>query len=102
MGGRRIASVSLIAIAIGCGGPAQDDGDGGGTGDTGDAHVATGDFGDPCQVHTDCVSGYCVEPAGGAGGQCSRTCNNDCPTGWDCLPVAFPEGTVQVCVPATG
>ena len=101
-GGARLASVGLIALAIGCGSSSDRDDAGNGGDASTDAHIGSGQFGDPCQMHVDCVSGYCVEPAGGAGGQCSRTCNNDCPTGWDCLPVAFPEGTVRVCVPATG
>jgi hypothetical protein len=60
-----------------------------------------GEFGAPCTMHTDCTSGYCVEPVGGAGGVCSRVCDGDCPTGYDCLPVEFPTTEVQLCVPST-
>jgi hypothetical protein len=99
--GARYACVIAIATAIGCGSPRSEVIDAFG-GDTPGVDAAPGAFGDPCTHHTECVSGYCVEPAGGAGGNCSRTCNDDCPTGWDCLPVDFPEGTVRVCVLASG
>ncbi|HEY5944895.1 MAG TPA: MopE-related protein, partial [Kofleriaceae bacterium] len=100
MGGR-FACVIAIAWAVGCGNPARDavDADVVDTGVDGPPKQ----FGDPCTHHTECESGYCIEPAGGAGGECSRTCNDDCPTGWDCLPVDFPDGVnVRVCVPAKG
>jgi hypothetical protein len=41
-------------------------------------------FGDPCNSNGNCASGYCVEKAGTSGGVCTKECNNDCPTGWDC------------------
>jgi hypothetical protein len=101
---RCAASAIAIAIAISCGSPTRQPVDAAPTldgtagGDAGEPAA----FADPCTAHVDCASGYCVEPAGGAGGQCSRTCDDDCPTGWDCLPVAFPTGQVKICVPATG
>jgi len=94
--------IFLLVVAIGCG-PADRAAIDAAGGDAGGSDAAqSGVFGDPCTRHADCTSGYCVEPAGGAGGQCSRTCSADCPTGWDCLAVDFPEATVDVCIPATG
>ncbi len=60
---------------------------------------ATATFEDPCVTNADCISGYCVERAGGDGGVCSRTCADDCPTGWACKPVTLVTGTANVCVP---
>ncbi|HEY5922059.1 MAG TPA: MopE-related protein, partial [Kofleriaceae bacterium] len=97
--GDRYACVLAIAL-IACGNPAREPVDAN-VFDTG-TDATPGEFADPCTHHTECVSGYCVEAAGGAGGSCSRTCDDDCPTGWDCLPVDFPEGTVRVCVQSSG
>jgi hypothetical protein len=66
-----------------------------------DADIDAGEtsFGEPCTRHAECDNGYCVEGAGGGGGQCSRACNDDCPTGWDCREVALPGDTVRLCIP---
>src|SRR5262245_11342102 len=88
------------AIAFGCGTSPRLTDDGG-TGPFPDTLSNAGEFGEPCTMHTDCKTGYCVEPAGGAGGVCSRTCDGDCPAGYDCLSVTFPNAPVQLCVPST-
>src|ERR1051326_6638450 len=97
----RVAVIAIALAIVGCGpddrapSDAHRDSLGGGS----DA-ANQGQFGDPCTHHTDCTSGYCVEPAAGEGGVCSRPCANDCPGGYDCLPVAFPDGNVNLCVPS--
>ena len=64
-----------------------------------DAPNPTGQFGDECSQHNDCVSGYCVEALGGVGGVCTRTCNNDCPADWNCRQVDIAGETTSLCVP---
>lgn len=101
--GARLWSVALIALAFGCGANARPDADAREADATEvDARIGTGQFGDACTSHLECLEGYCVEPTGGAGGVCSRVCTADCPTGFDCLPASFPQGDVMLCIPATG
>ncbi len=66
-------------------------------GDGGDA-PAPGQFGAPCVEAEDCDSHWCVES--NAGPICTRTCLEDCPTGFSCRAVlrSYPE-VVFVCVP---
>jgi hypothetical protein len=86
--------------AVACSAHARSTTDGGGGGDAADAFVmGNGQFGDSCEQHTDCASGYCVQPVGDIHGMCSRECNNDCPPGWNCLDVAFEHGHKMLCVP---
>ena len=64
--GRALVCGIGIACAIGCGSPSR-------ATDAGvqavpDAHEQTGAFGGPCTRHTECASGYCVEPVGNTGG----------------------------------
>ncbi|HSD89925.1 MAG TPA: hypothetical protein VLB44_20480, partial [Kofleriaceae bacterium] len=97
--GRLLPCVILIASAIGCGNPSR------ATVDAAeqlpvDGPSTPGDFGAACSKHTDCQSGYCVEPVGNTGGVCSRVCNNDCPTDWECRDVTLPQADVKLCVPA--
>ena len=101
--GVRLACVVLLALASGCG-PGSRGGSDAGVGDGAipDADVGAGRFGDACTSHFECVENFCVEPIGGAGGVCSRQCNDDCPTGFDCLPAAFPQGAISLCIPASG
>src|SRR5262245_26348002 len=61
--------------------------------------AAVGAFGDSCTRHADCEGGWCVEPAGGGGGVCSRECNDDCPEGWSCREVLLPDNTINLCIP---
>ncbi len=39
-----------------------------------------GCFLDPCAENVDCQSGWCVEHMGD--GVCTKTCQDDCPSGW--------------------
>jgi hypothetical protein len=64
-----------------------------------DAAVATGEFGDECTSHGDCISNYCVEAIGGVGGVCTRTCNDDCPPDWNCREVELGGESIKLCVP---
>jgi len=102
VGGRLVCVLAVLAIA--CGGndrraPSDAAGDstvsmpdaGGGSGN--------GQFGDPCTSHSDCASGYCVEPSPGYGGVCSKTCTDSCPTSYDCLSVNYPDTSVMLCIP---
>jgi hypothetical protein len=102
--GARLRNVTWIAVlALGCGSDPRTNPDAAESDATEiDALVGTGRFGDACTSHFECLESYCVEPVGGAGGVCSRVCTDDCPTGFDCLPASFPQGEVQLCIPATG
>ncbi|MCA9561274.1 MAG: putative metal-binding motif-containing protein, partial [Myxococcales bacterium] len=42
-----------------------------------------GEFGDPCDDGTDCLSGFCIESAFG-GRICTRRCAESCPDGYEC------------------
>jgi len=64
-----------------------------------DAPPATGQFGDACSEHGECVGGYCIEAVGGVGGVCTRECNDDCPAEWTCRQIDFGGNAVRVCVP---
>jgi hypothetical protein len=64
-----------------------------------DTAIGGGMFGAPCTQHADCMDGYCVAPIGSTGGVCTRTCNNDCPTDWNCHSVQLPQGATNVCIP---
>ena len=59
-----------------------------------------GEFGCPCEEHTDCQSGYCIET--NEGSICTSQCVGECPrTDWECRFVAGLEGdAVQICVPS--
>ena len=57
-----------------------------------------GGFLQPCDEGGDCLSGYCVSTDDGR--VCTRTCNDDCPPGWDCLEVVNEGGDVVfICMP---
>jgi len=45
-----------------------------------------GCFLDPCELNSDCQSGWCVEHMGD--GVCSDFCQEECPPGWTCKQVA--------------
>ena len=72
-------------------------GDGGlldGVGEDGGGAVPTGPCPGsdwcPCAQNTDCYSGWCVP--GPDGLQCTKACEEDCPAGYSCRPVANPQG----------
>ena len=57
-----------------------------------------GEFGAPCDAHSDCISGWCVES--GEGKVCTTPCIEECPDGWMCEAVAGPTpDVVFLCVP---
>ncbi len=99
MVGARLACAVAIACAISCGAPSRAPVDGDVIEEP-DAPAQPGEFDSACTKHTDCRSGYCVEALGASGGVCSRTCNDDCPAGWECRSVKLPEADVKVCVPS--
>ena len=98
MVGARFACVLAVAWAIGCGTPARAPVDGSIV--EVDAAIEPGEFASPCTKNTDCIAGYCVEPVGDTGGVCTRTCDDDCPSGWECRLVKLPQAEVKLCVPA--
>jgi hypothetical protein len=64
-----------------------------------------GAFGSECQDPSECLGGFCANPAAGpsAGGKkCTRICNGsatDCPVGWDCVNIPSGADIVFICVP---
>jgi len=57
-----------------------------------------GEVGAPCQANNECHSGYCVE--GPDGYVCSKQCEDECPTGWDCKGVqSGSQDLVFLCLP---
>ncbi|MBM4353954.1 MAG: hypothetical protein FJ109_09215 [Deltaproteobacteria bacterium] len=55
----------------------------------------------PCESHTDCPEGYCVELESGSGETfCTLTCVEECPLDWVCKSV-FVDGPdpVSLCMP---
>jgi hypothetical protein len=101
MGGRFVCAL-VVAAVIGCGGSNRQ-GPQDAPADTGvvgmDGGLGNGAFGDPCTQHSDCASGYCVEPSPGYGGVCTKPCSGTCPTSYDCLSVTYPGSTVMLCIP---
>ena len=57
-----------------------------------------GEPGFSCQTGADCYSGFCIETAEGR--QCTITCQDECPFGWECLPhqPSLPD-EVYICAP---
>jgi hypothetical protein len=99
--GIRLACVIALAAAIGCGSSHRAPSDAADDGNVSmpDATFGNGQFGDPCTMHSDCASGYCVEPSPGYGGVCTMTCTDTCPQSYDCLSVTYPGATVKLCIP---
>ncbi|MCB9785380.1 MAG: hypothetical protein H6744_01690 [Deltaproteobacteria bacterium] len=57
-----------------------------------------GEFGMACESNSDCHSGWCVE--GPAGYICTKQCEEDCPTGYDCKSVSSSGQDVAfLCLP---
>ena len=56
-----------------------------------------GCFGDQCTENVDCLSGWCAEHMGEK--VCTEICQEDCPEGWVCTPIAatLPD-VISVCV----
>ncbi|MDP6946361.1 MAG: hypothetical protein QF464_19590, partial [Myxococcota bacterium] len=58
----------------------------------------TGAFGDPCAGNDECHSGWCVE--GEDGYLCTKSCDLDCPEGFDCKSVLTSGSDVAfLCMP---
>ena len=63
-----------------------------------DLGPAPGEAGWECTSSGDCLSGYCIET--GQGGQCTTTCIEECPFGWECRQVAGEVDVIYICVPS--
>ena len=60
--------------------------------------IEAGQFGAPCSENGDCFSGWCVEGADGY--VCTKTCQEDCPDGWECKSIlSSSTDVVFLCVP---
>ena len=55
-----------------------------------------GELGYPCDENDDCFSGWCVITAEGK--QCSKTCEESCPLGWECRQLVKGD-PVFICLP---
>jgi hypothetical protein len=58
----------------------------------------------PCQSHSDCEDGFCVEIVAGSGEFfCAPTCIEECPGDWLCKAI-FIDGSdpVSICLPGDG
>lgn len=55
-----------------------------------------GELGYECDDNLDCNSGFCIQTAEGR--QCTRTCIDSCPAGWDCRQ-SPGQDAVFVCLP---
>ena len=55
-----------------------------------------GEFGYTCDENLDCNSGWCIQTSSGR--QCTRTCLDTCPTGYDCREAPGTDATF-VCLP---
>jgi cysteine-rich repeat protein len=53
-------------------------------------------FGAPCDSGDDCYSGLCTEHMGDT--VCTKTCDEDCPTGWSCESVISGGDPIYLCV----
>jgi len=62
-----------------------------------DGDVQPGEFGAVCTENKDCNSQFCV--SSDLGPVCTRTCVNDCPSGYSCLGVAGVTDVTFLCVP---
>ncbi|MDP6942742.1 MAG: hypothetical protein QF464_01220, partial [Myxococcota bacterium] len=58
--------------------------------DAGGGTSCPGCFGQPCDDHLDCNSGWCVQ--GPSGLSCTKFCETDCPQGYSCDKVATAAG----------
>ena len=95
-GGRQDAG-SDAALDQGQGGP-EDTGGGGRPDLRPEPDLGLVGFLEPCDENGDCLSGYCGTSDDGR--VCTRTCNDDCPPGWDCLEVVNEGGDVVfICMP---
>jgi len=55
-----------------------------------------GEFGYTCDENLDCNSGWCIQTVDGR--QCTRTCLDQCPTGYDCREAPGTDATF-ICLP---
>lgn len=58
--------------------------------------AGTGCFGETCEGADDCHSGICANHLGDQ--VCSKTCDAECPSGWDCTLVGGASDGQYVCV----
>ena len=64
-----------------------------------DSSVPAGSFGAPCQIGSDCDSGWCVQ--GPDAKVCSQACTDGCPGGWICKQSQGGIDTSFLCQPTT-
>ncbi|PKN56091.1 MAG: hypothetical protein CVU56_18085, partial [Deltaproteobacteria bacterium HGW-Deltaproteobacteria-14] len=70
-----------------------------------DVHVPSCDddpmpFYCPCDNNVQCASGYCVAvDESGVASRCSKTCEDTCPSGWNCRGVSTGGDPVFICLP---
>ncbi len=74
------------------------------TGDTTDPNDSAdapppppGTFGAPCEENNNCLSGLCIQS--NQGPICTRTCVEECPSGFSCLGVTSEVDVTFLCVP---
>ena len=53
----------------------------------------------PCEVNSDCSSGWCIETD--LGDLCTTACIEECPGDWTCEPVSAGPDLVFICLPPT-
>jgi hypothetical protein len=59
--------------------------------------IEPGAIGYPCTGNEDCFSGYCIP--GPDGSVCTKTCEDDCPSGWSCNSINGGGDVTYICVP---
>jgi len=59
-----------------------------------------GCFGSPCDDNAECNSGWCVPGPSEAGGSvCTKTCQDECPSGFSCRPISTSGADVAfICI----
>jgi|GEM_PF-236774 len=62
-----------------------------------DSTPLEGEFGSPCEENNNCLSGWCV--TSNVGPLCTRTCLEDCPSGWSCVGITGETDVVFLCIP---
>jgi len=54
----------------------------------------------PCDINTQCASGYCIQAGDDlAGMRCSQACQEECPNDWECRGLSAGGDPIFVCQP---